>query len=398
MTVVTPVRIALVLAGLAACKDKASPPPAKTVPGDAGPSDGPKWMTEHPPIAVDAAPPPEGEWAACKAALEKAVTAPPTKRVDLILDACHPCGDWKPVLDWQTLQEDGGPNRKTIDAAMGGCTAWCSPNAKVRFMGALDDARANKTRTPWRELAEQCGEGVSARPDGRFVTAPYFALDRVARWAATKPDGAKALEPVVIPLPAVTQTGVGVLLPETAVTRPDLLPVQVTVTTAAITVGAMPVAKLAANGVVPQGEPYPGTAVANKDLAAAVKKFGDKVALFAHPQLPATAVRDLLPYIGAPTFLAVLSSIGPTGWKQHGTSPVQLRVMKPTPGAIVIELDDTGQAAIAEVKKIGADVAKKPVELALDDKATVGGLAQVLGALAYFEVTDVNLVKRKPSK
>ncbi len=388
--------VALVIAcGLVACKDKPKSGPAPTPPP--APADaGSKYHVESHAIPVDAAPPPVGEWAVCKAALEGAVTAPPTKRAQMIIDACHPCGEWKPLLDWQTLQEEGGPNRKVIESTLAGCNAWCNPNAKVRFMGALDDARASKTRTPWRELAQQCKEGVSARPDGRFLNAPYFALDRIARWAATQPDGAKALEPIVIPLPAVTQTGIGVKLPESAVTKPDLLPVQITVTPTMITVGPMPTAKLGPDGVTPQGEPYPGTAIESTKAAPfklrdAAKKLGDKAAIFAAPALPATRIYRAVADAGMPAFLAVSSSIGPTGWQQHGTSPVKLSISKPSQSEIALVLDDTGDAAVAEVKKLGADAATKPIRIVLDDKATVASLAKLLGALAYFEVPGVNL-------
>ncbi len=384
------VRVALVIVcGLVACKDK--PTPAQgPVPRDAAPGDASKWNVEHHAIPVDAAPPPEGDWATCKATLEKVASAPPTKRVQMIIDACKPCGDWKPILEWQTLQEHGGPNRKVIDSAMAGCNAWCTPNAKIRFMGTLDDARASKTRTPWRELANQCKEEVSARPDGRFMTAPYFALDRIARWAGDQPDGAKVLEPIVIPLPAVTQTGVGVKLPDSAVTKPDIVPVQVTVTAAGMTVGPTPVAKLAPDGVLPQGEPYPGKKVTAKQLRDEIKKLGggDKIALFAHPQLPALSIVEAIGAAGT-SVLAVTSSMGPVGWAQHGVSPVQMSRDKPAPGALKLSLDDTGESAMAEVKKLGAGVGKRGIYITLEKSATVGSLATLLGALAYFEVTSV---------
>lgn len=387
----------LIGCGLFGCKDKPrnelSPTPTPP------PSDASKWNVESHALPVDAAPPPAGDWAICKAALEKAVTAPPTKRIDMILDACRPCGDWSPLLAWQTPQEEGGPNRKVIETTMAGCNAWCNPNAKVRFMGALDDARMSKTRTPWRELAQQCGEAVSARPDGRFLNAPYFALDRIARWAGEQPDGAKTLEPIVIPLPAVSQTGVGVKLPESAVTKPEILPVAITVTKTTMTVAPMPVAKLGANGVLPQGEPYPGASAESTKadpfkLRETAKKHGDRAAIFAHPQVPALRLRDAVAWCGMPAFLAVTSSIGPAGWQQHGTSPVKLTVSKPTTGANTIVLDETGDSAIAAVKKLGPDEAKKNLHVQLGKKATVGGLAKLLGVLAYFEVPYVNLVTR----
>lgn len=390
-------RVALCLAcGLVvACKDKpknehAPPPPPP--PGDAGS----KYHVHQHALPVDAAPPPDGDWAACKSALQAATTAPATKRVEVILDACHPCGDWTPILSWQTLQEDGGPNRKLIETTMAGCNAWCSPNAKVRFMGALDDARASKTRTPWRELAQQCGEGVSARPDGRFLNGPYFALDRVARWVATQPDGAKLLEPIVIPLPAVTQTGVGVKLPESAVTKPEILPVQITVTTTTMTLGPMPTAKLAADGVHPQGEPYPGTVMQSTraepfKMRDAAHALGERAAIFAPPPLLASRIHRAVADVGMPAFLAVASSLGPAGWQQHGISPVRLYVGKPLHDEIAIVLDETGDTAVGEVKKLGAAAATKPIRIVFEAKATVAGLARVLGALAYFEVPAVNL-------
>lgn len=387
-------RALLVIASvLVACKDKptTSTSSAAPPPGDATVADGSKWHVEQHALPVDAPPPPEGDWATCKAALEKAVTAPPTRRIDTIIEACKPCGEWKPILEWQTLQEEGGPNRKVLETAMAGCNAWCTPNAKLRFMGALDDARAGKTRTPWRELGQQCKEEVSARPDTRFMSAPYFILDRIARWAGARPDGARALEPIVIPLPAVSQTGVGVKLPESGVTKPDIVPVQVTVTTAGITVGPMPVAKLAATGVLPQGTPYPGTPVVVKDLRAEVKKYGTKVALFAHPTLPALALVDVIGNAGVPVVLAVASAVGPTGWAQHGVSPIEMSRAKPAPKALNLSLDDTGAAAMAEVKKLGADVRSRDVYITIEDKATVASLATLLGALAYFEVTKVNV-------
>ncbi|MFN0253478.1 MAG: hypothetical protein ACKV2T_41805, partial [Kofleriaceae bacterium] len=237
-------------------------------------------------------------------------------------------------------------------------------------------------------------------PDGRFVTAPYFALDRIARWASAQPDGAKLLEPIVISLPAVSQTGVGVKLPDSAVTKPDILPVQITVTASTMNVGPMPIAKLAANGVLPQGEPYPGTSAEStkaqpnklRDLAM---KLGDRVALFANPQVPATRIRDAAAWSGMGGYLAVTSSMGPVGWPQHGISPVKLTVGKPSPTEIAIILDDTGATAMAEVKKLGADAAKKSIRIVLEPNATVGGLATLLGALAYFEVTQVNLDTNK---
>ena len=130
-----------------------------------------------------------------------------------------------------------------------------------------------------------------------------------------------------------------------------------------------------------------------KELGAEVKKLGDKAALFAHPNLPALRVLEAVGYSGVPTVLAVKSSLGPVGWQQHGVSPIQMSTSKPVHDSVNIVLDATGNDAMVEVKKLGAEAAKKSINIQLDDTATVGSLATLLGALSYFEVPGVNLVE-----
>src|SRR5204863_6249003 len=108
---------------------------------------------------------------------------------------------------------EGGPSGAEIEAAMAVC-GYCDANAKQRFLGTLDKARGGDTRTPWRHLGDTCRAAVSAVPDNRFVTAPYYALDRIAR-AATAHGGetAERLAAIELPLPAVSIAGTGVTLP-----------------------------------------------------------------------------------------------------------------------------------------------------------------------------------------
>lgn len=378
---------------LVACKDK----PTNHLPVGAGSGSSASVTTaDHPPPPIDAPPPPLGDWDKCKAGLAAAAIGPSTKRVDMLLAACHPCGDWTPLLTWQTLQEDGGPNRKLIESTMAGCNAWCSPNAKVRFMGALDDARRSETRTPWRELATQCKEAVSAVPDGRFLTAPYFAIDRIARWAGQQPGGPEALAAIDLPLPAITQTGVGVQLPNAPLTQPTELAAQLTVTAATLTIGTMPHAKLTPTGIVHQGDVYPGALVTLKDLSAKLDKLGGKAAIFAPPNLPAARIQAIAAAAGAHVLvLAAASKAGPLGWEQHGVVPVSLTAVA-TPRSIKLPLGATADDAIKAIKAAsGSALVASGVTIVVGKDATVAGLVTVLGALGFFELPAVTLVLEK---
>ncbi|CAN5760699.1 hypothetical protein BH11MYX2_BH11MYX2_22660 [soil metagenome] len=374
----------LVPLALVACKDKPAAQKEPRVVIDNG--------STHPQIPVDAAPPPPGDWAVCKAALEKAVTEPTTKRANGILEGCQPCGDWTPILEWQKSPEDGGVDRRKIEQAMAGCNAWCTPQAKDQFMGGLDDAREKKTRTPWRALGAQCKEKVSAVPDARFLTAPFFALDRVARWAATQTGGEAALAGIDLPLPAITQTGVGVTLPVSPVTSPDTNTSQLTLTAAGVSLGTMPHAKMTKDGIVPQGEAYPGALVTLKELPKALEKAGGKASVFAHPNLPAPKLAELVAAAnGAQLLLASASHAGPVGWEQHGVTPVMLSAVTP-PDAVVIPLGASPDDAVKLIKATPPDKLTNGTLIQLHADSTVGGLAVVLGSLAYFEVHTATLV------
>jgi hypothetical protein len=372
---------------LVACKDKPAAKKEPRVVIDNGPT--------HPPIPVDAAPAPPGDWDVCKAALEKAATEPTTKRAHGILEGCHPCGDWAPILEWQKARADGGIDGKKIEQALAGCTAWCTPQAKDQFMGALDDAREKKTRAPWRALGTACKEKVSAVPDSRFLNAPFFALDRVARWAATQPGGEAALAGIDLPLPAITQTGVGITLPVSPVTSPDSNTAQLTLTAGGLSIGTMPHAKMTKDGIVPVGEPYPGAPVALKDLPKALEKAGSKASIFAHPNVPAAKLVELVASAkGAQLMLASASHAGPTGWEQHGVTPVMLSTVTP-PDAVVLTLGASPDDAVKLIKATPPDKLKAGTVIKLNADSTVGGVATVLGSLAFFEVPAATLVVAK---
>ena len=372
----------VVLAGVAACKGKSKEGPTPTGSG-----------TSIPVVVADAAIAPN-DWAACETVLKSVPTQPATRRADAIVNACHPCGDWTPILTWQKLPKDGGPTRTQIEDAMTGCKAYCEPNAKMRFLGALDDARMKETRTPWRELGEMCREHVSAVPDARYMSAQYFALDRIARDVAARPGGPELLKPIEIPMAPVSVSAVGIQIPDSPLSKPELMRVGVTVTMAEVHVGTLPVATLGAAGVTVTGDPFPGTAVAIKDLPAEVSRRGATAALFAPSGMPASRVAELVAGGWADTlYLAVTSQAG-----AYGIVPVALKNPRSqkTPG-MRIKLAASPDEAVKAVKAAGADKLKVgTVMIELDKTATVASLATLIGALAFFEVPAVALVAAKP--
>ena len=365
-------RTLLVLGCLAACKGKETKkeePPPVAVP--------PHPMPEAPPVVVP------GDWEQCKTVLQAMPKVPATRQVAMLIEKCKPCGDWTPLLEWNKLTEDGGPKRKDIEAAMLGCKAYCDPNAKMRFISALDEQRGKTNRIPWRLLGDFCKESLSAVPDARFMSAPYFALDRIARDVAARPDGAKLLEGIELPLPAVSVTGAGLVLPATSVTTPILAKSHLTITADELRIGPLPYAKLGANGVTVAAEPYPGSAVKLADLPAALAKLPPPVLVFAPKKLPAARLAEVLAATKkTPLLLAVTASSTLPGWEVYGVSPVELAGQGEKPGLTVTVADVTDDA----VKQIAATTAATPpppVALVLDAKATVESVATVLGALAY---------------
>ena len=263
--------------------------------------------------------PVEVNWDACTKAL-----ATPDIGADALLAQCPVCGDWHPILDWSKPQAEGGPKKQEVADAMERCNAWCERSAKTRFLDLLDDARGTDKRKPWKYFADECKASISAVPDGRFESAPYFALDRIAR-AATARGGAAAtaLAQVDQPLPASSISGAGVELPTTTAKTQPAPRVQVTLLGDQIYAGMLPRAHLGSAGVVVDfgGEPYPGKVVAPADLAAAVLKLGTPpatngevpkvtrvdVSVLAPHAMPATKLQPLLDAVGdaATLYLAV---------------------------------------------------------------------------------------------
>lgn len=384
--------IAALLLFVSACKGKEPPKDNVVVP--------PHPMPEQVPTPV------AGDWAVCKAALEANPKLPPTKQVVALIEACKPCGDWKPLLEWQTTAEDGGPRTKDIETAMLGCKAYCDPNAKMRFVNGLDDARTKGNRRPWRLLGEFCKAELSAVPDARFMSAPYFALDRIARDVAARPDGAKLLAPIELVLPAVSVTGAGVELPESSVTKPSAAPSQLTLTVDTIHAGALPHAKLGPSGVTVTGDSYPGAVVALADLPAALDKLPQPVLVFMPKKMNAEKLVAVLGAAKRRTMqLAVTATSRLPGWDQYGSVPVDL-VGEVDPASLPADKTQrlrltVGASADEPIKTIAAAPAAAftgAPELGLLPEATAESLAAVLGALAYKDVKTAVIVAAKRPK
>lgn len=369
--------VTLAIAVLAACKASRRESPAQDPPTPAG-------------AAIADAGPADANLDACRATAARVPSLPAPQRAQALIDGCQPCGDWTPLLTWNTPAADGGPPRTAIEQAMLACKAFCDPNAKQRFLGTLDAARGQATRAPWRFLGEICKAEVSAVPDARFMSAPYFALDRIAR-AIGDPG---LLAPIELPLPALGINGVGFDLANSPRTAPEAGPAALTVDAGQISLGSLPTAKLSATGLAVSGD-YPGTEVEPKALAAALARpelAGQPIALLAPSGLAAARIVEVIGAAGGHDLRLAVASPGPRGWTLPSTVPISLSA-KPGAGgtgrtSIRLTLDATAFDAIKTAKATPrADLVRAPVTIVVDRTATVASLASLLGALGYFEVT-----------
>jgi hypothetical protein len=367
-----------VIGGGVACKDKA--PKQAPKPADAGVA---AWIP------------------ACASALRAAATATPARRVQLVIDGCQPCGDWTPLLRWNTPPEEGGPDHDSIEAVLLACNAFCNTTAKRDFYGTIDDARGKRSDKPWRLLGVACKEQVSAVPDTRFSSAPLFALDRIARATAAIPELAPLAAAIDLPLPASSLVGSSFELATSPVTKPTAGPVHVTVSMADLRVGTLPHARFGGNGLaIDLGpDPYPGALVDPAGLGVALdtRTAGDpaaRIAVIAPKGMPAHRLVDLVAAAkGRALLLAVAADGAPPGWTLLGTVPV---VLGATPGAnaVVWRVDDAPlDPLLRQVKDKPVDELARPQTIAIDDAATVASVTTLIGALAFRNVTAVALTR-----
>jgi hypothetical protein len=368
-------------AALGACKDRRAAPGAT---GSAGPAA---------PPAVDAAIP-DANLDACRAAAAHARGLPPDRRAQALLDGCQPCGDWQPLLTWNTLGSMGGPPRAAIEGALLACHAFCTAAAKQRFLNTLDAARGQPTRGPWRWLGDMCKAEVSAVPDSRYMGAPYFALDRIARTLAA----ASALgdPPLELPLPALSISGVGMELPEVAaaaaaaVVPADAGAAVLTVDATQTRLGTLPVARMSAAGLTVVGD-YPGPAVEPSKLAAAL---ADHPALLLAPRaLPAARLAEVVKIAGGHELRLAVAAPNPGDWSLPTALPVALVAAESRGGGVRLALASPGDAVR---EAANADLARGIPVIVAEPSATTQELAAVLAALATHGARRASLVTSKP--
>ncbi len=271
------------------------------------------------------------DWARCdKTIASLADVDSDAGRIEALLDGCQVCGDWTPILTWSTPQSQGGPTRKAIEERMDACSAWCTGNAKLQFLGTLDNARGTSSRAPWRLLGDICKDKVSAVPDARFMSAPYFALDRIARAvAAHGGPAADQLAQFWISLPPLAVNGTAIEAPVSA-TAVDGVPNNVELVSVLgdqLYVGDLPRAHLTPRGVeiVDPGS-YPGKPIRAGELA----QRKTAMALYAPAQMPAKQLAALLaPAKGVALELVVAQKTKLAGWPMIGVLPIQLDFTKP---------------------------------------------------------------------
>src|SRR5262249_37654650 len=143
---------------------------------------------------------------------------------------------------------------------------------------------------------------VSAVPDTRFISAPLFALDRIARAAgAHGGEAANLLASIELPLPAVSITGAGIVIPDVeSDVNPTAGPIAITLTGGQICVAKLPRARMSASGLMIDLGGYPGDPVKPEALAAALQKLADPsspgITILAPTATPAEA---LVPIVDA---------------------------------------------------------------------------------------------------
>ncbi|MGE3460248.1 MAG: hypothetical protein AB7O24_34395, partial [Kofleriaceae bacterium] len=321
----------------------------------------------------------------CSVALREAMYIPSAYTGKVLIEGCKPCGDWAPLLNWSKLSSEGGPTRKAIEDAMVACNGYCNANGKMRFLGALDRKRGDDSRLPWRMLGQQCGAAVSAVPDARYMSAPYFALDRIARHIGAGPH-AMQLEMLDITLPAVSSSGAGLELPESPSTVPAPGEGGVTVTMTEVRAGKRPYAKLSASGVTVMGDPYPGEIVGDRELPATLDKLGAPVVLFAPRGMKAARLAAVAATAGARPFaLATLFPNSLEGWQMYGVAPTMIHG-KRDPKAMTLTLGASADAAIEAVRTAAPTALSAPPTIAIGPDATVESLAKLLDALSAKKV------------
>lgn len=293
--------VALLAAGLVACKDQ---PPAPR---------------EEPPAAAAAA---KANFAACGPVLVRAATLPPHERAAAIVRGCPVCGpSFEPLL----AAAAGHADVEASAAVMVACETGCTARAIGTWRGLLGEAVPGQgAARPWRALADDCPAGMPTEDATvRYASAPWFALvtigSRIARAApALPPDVTRVLDPaaaaLAIPLPPASIAGTGMIVPP-GNGRAAIPWRAVTISQQGLLYSRLAIGVLDTRGwrVDTTGPAYPGGTAA--DAARGLATLGDApkiagaiddVLLVAPRAAPAAQAIDALAALApAPTALAV---------------------------------------------------------------------------------------------
>lgn len=305
----------------------------------------PKKQTETTPTVVDLT--------GCETAMQKAAAAPLVARPHILLDGCQVCGDWTVLLAWN----HDGTTPEALQKTLERCNAFCTGDSKMKFIAAANKAKGTSNDMPWRRLADACGDKVDAATDHRFMTAPYFALDRIARALGKT-------QSFDVPLPPLTIAGTGIVLPDLDEgVSPKVGTIHISFIGDQIFIGKLPRAKLTAKGLDVAND-YPGQQVALADVPAALRKLvgGDPtetLTLLAPHAMPAENLVPVIAAAGAiaPLYLAVNAHESPEGWQLPGTIPVAIG--PDGDGAIAVTGEMTVQNLATELAKKSAQSVKR---------------------------------------
>jgi hypothetical protein len=194
----------------------------------------------------------------------------------------------------------------------------------MKFIAAANKAKGTSNDMPWRRLADACGDKVDRYSDHRFMSAPYFALGRIARSLGYK----HAIE---LPLPPLTVAGTGIVLPDIEENvSPKIGTLHISFIGDQIFIGKLPRAMFGDKGLDVTND-YPGRQVALADLPDALKQLihGDpteSLTLLAPHAMPAENLVPVIQAAGAiaPLYLAASAHESPEGWQLPGAIPVAI--------------------------------------------------------------------------
>ncbi len=342
---------------------------------------------------------PAGDWRpSCQRTLAGLGEVAPEQRARAILEGCPVCDPGPLLLEREGMQRTAEYSVE-LDAAVQRCGGYCTKLARTDFLRMIQHQLDTKepSARPWRQLAEACPAELGWRESSRgFTGATWFLLERTAKIA-----GAELAAPLAaatsasFPLPPVAPEGRGLGLPAPA-GGPRALPGRLVITVLAegAMVGRLPWARLAAAGVIVDGE-YPGAAAKDGELIAALAAAevmlqeaavvasgsgesgaaldASSITLAAPVALPARRLVEILRQIKRPARLAVRAPTGLPEYALAMTLPPSL-IAAPIAGAAELALDDTAELTAASARRA-------PVTLRLAAESTVAELAAALATL-----------------